>query len=154
MSKVWLEAGEIVMSGGKVTDCDACPCDTGTGTQVAVDCCGCLSMPQTWKITVAGITNQDCADCANANGTFNLVYPGTGCTWNSSTFNTLCAATGQWSLYCVSGTTWQLDLLSAGNPIASWTKAGFACLSSNVMTLSFSTTNCAGWPATITVDPV
>lgn len=155
MSKVWLEAGEIVASGGKVTLCADCPCDTGTGSVVSVSCCGCTSMPGTWELTVSGIANNICGTpggCLTGNGTFRLEYKG-GCNWESPAFD-LCGFPTTTYLLTHDGTNWTISVPPTGE--MSWSKscASFNCLGNNTMTGAPPGAGVCSWPATVQLNAV
>lgn len=68
MSELWLNSnGELIIENDELILCDDCPCDVGTGSYFAHDCCGCEVVSNKYLIEVGGtITkktgNPDCTE--------------------------------------------------------------------------------------------
>lgn len=162
----------------------SCCCDWGyqvRGLELIPDCLGCPEgMVKCWELTVAGITDNLCTLCDNANGTFILEYVGF-CSFWSPTFSAQFISSGdcftstsyRWDLTYFSGglggTRWLIRLVG-GSVLATWTSAvtfdgtpppGWNCKGSN--TLDFVSTAapgisapnpaCTNYPATLTITP-
>lgn len=138
LSQVQTLGGDASGSSGPVapitTGCSACPG-------------GCFI---TWTApAVSGISG---GGCAGYNTTITLVYSGTGCQWNS--VEEWGAGRPKWIMTLTSGPNAQLNATGSGGAIdAIYVLTGsWACLGAT-NTLSFLTaTNCAGWPATLTLS--
>lgn len=140
--------------------------------ELTSECCGCAAMPANWSLVVAGVTNNTCSECNSYNGTFTLAFFGTDnsgfgveCIWHAGAIN-VCNPGGPenyiWHLQCYREFGYfELSPVMLGSPgstqapvyrksIASWN-----CLGANTLTLvTYDDTNCANWPATLTVTPV
>lgn len=118
-------------------------------------CCGCEASPNTWAMTVAGVTNATpvtCTECPSFNGDWQLVYRG-GCRW-SAVHPGVCTPGTPWSLSCNAGDgLWTLTTSAA--PVAAvYTLAvsAWRCFGPNVMTLTTpDTVRCSSFPPTLTL---
>lgn len=141
-------------------------CCGGSGTFCCNDC---AQIPFQWLLVVAGIFDgTDCEFCSQYNGTFILKWTGQGpilpsCNW--SDFRQLVPNCGPQELgQCTGHTTWSLGY-SAPNwflspnvdfaPTYSLPGSQWRCLESNTLLLQIpaDTTDCDGWPETLTVVP-
>lgn len=142
-------------------------------------CCGvegCAACPSTvyqWQITISGVTNSGCANCAaDYNGTFILTQSGpSSCTWLSAEQSTCLCGGGaglgvRWSLGHSFGGVWILrawgDRLGSGVRIAAWSSVGSninptTCLNGSTVSLTsictLSGNTCNNWPATVNFTP-
>lgn len=146
---------------------EGCPCEEDIPT-TGDNCCACDASPITWELTVAGVTNGTCTDCATAyNGTFRLVYdPDTGpCLWCCDNGDVIGPCAGPpspcnvWTLQC-SGGVWiatpQLLPAPLTNAYFYTQRTPWNCLGENILDLvtpGSPDTNC-NWPATVTVRPI
>ena len=134
-------------------------------------CAACATTPSQWSLTLSGITNNACSDCASFNATWVLDHaPGTGgafgdvnCRWAVSTG--ICETPdgtllGAIKLFRDTGTSlWWLTFGFSGignNAVYVLSTGSFDCFTSNVMNRQSSETllKCSGWPATVTVTPI
>ena len=91
--------------------------------------------PQAWSITISGITNDNCTDCANYDGTYTLasfIETGGVCTWSAgAVFDDECSIDGfgtrgiSLKIY-QSGADFiidvQMDLNTSGSEDLKWSK--------------------------------
>jgi len=117
----------------------------------------CASLPKGapvyYVLPAQAFTNSGCTDCANLNVKNNLSWT-SGCTWDSPNF-TLCGnSSSHWELTKLSGTTWQLQLISGAShtnyratPATAWDG-----VSPLVLTLTSAGVGCSG-PSTVTLFP-
>ena len=105
-------------------------------------------------ITVAGIANSSCTDCATWNGTFKLCYIGND-TWESPAHTgTECSHVSGDPLWRLTygGLLWTLTAVGMGTDwtqVISWTCSGI-----NTVDLSGGGSgNCTSYPTTITIQP-
>ncbi len=118
------------------------------GIATTTDCPQCNPAPRQWVVSVAGVTNGSCSDCARLNGTLLFTHA-TGCYWPSNTVYP-CGITDPCFLeYQPANTRWELFVgATYARAAADWN-----CLGSNVMSL-VTPTGCNNWPATLTVEPL
>lgn len=131
--------------------CDAGSCSCPEGNE---DYC--------YEVTIAGVTNNTCPNCAPWNRTFVLIGVG-ACIYQASTTTpasdrTLSCQNQNMSadLRCESFfERWELSLRSGGTGVEYVLDAGsFDPDGSNEFSLSFATSACQGWPATVTLEKV
>lgn len=128
-------------------------------------CAQCPTAPAQWSMTVAGITNGFCTNCARWNGSWTLTNhtitgrAGGACYWSTpaeaGAAPCLFAASNspRWQLLL---TATQAELTVDGGGGGSWTLAigSFNCTGTNVLSKVSADTDCNNWPATITIDPI
>lgn len=113
--------------------------------------------PQRWQVTIAGVTNGFCADCAALNGTFILEYV-SGCTWISAPVP-FCGGSPGWRLDIgIGGAQVWLRLFGGGTGPTEKvrfrsTVAGWLNFGPNPMVFFQSGGQCVTWPFIVTVSP-
>jgi len=134
--------------------CEPC-CAEEEQTEECAECPDGMSV--CWELTVAGITNDVCAECDEMNGTFILSWV-SGCIFESPNEGALEACMGssaiRWSF--VINVFGQLTL-SANGGIATYATAGGGdvnCNDTNEVPFISSSTACQNWPATLTLEPI
>jgi hypothetical protein len=126
---------------------DTTPGGGGTGGTSSDTCGHCTVLPNSYTVTVSGISSGS-QDCSAVDGTYTLVHQSGTCSWKCDPF--LSPALWQLSL---SGDTWSL-VYSTGLVSYQKADADWNCLGSNVLAKAFEGPSCVGWPDEIQIDPV
>jgi len=128
-------------------------------------CSACAAAPAQWRMVVSGITNASCGNCNRWNGTIILTnhtlipLSGGPCFWSSpvepgfAPCSAGCANCSRWTLVLAAV---EAELLIDGLSMGVYTLplTSFDCLGTNTLTLGRGSSDCANWPATITIEPV
>lgn len=140
------------------------PPEVGTGSMIPATCGPCANIPISYRVTIAGVADNDCTGCSVFNGTHVLTFFETGqtvCHWIKLLGGSISCAgttyayivlqvdlTGNANLYlgCSDGVCTDGGTLNYRN-LATW-----ECESSNVLTVD-QQQSCTG-PATLTVEPL
>jgi len=116
--------------------------------------------PQQWQVTISGITNHTCTQCASINGVYTLSRAadfGGSCVWGGPAMP--CSFTGfQLTIYqdTVTGNV-DIKLVAIGAPpTPTWTQSNISSCSDSSYTLTGGgqgNTTC-NWPTSVTVTPI
>lgn len=122
-------------------------------------CCGCLSTPAAYAVSVSGVANSQCTNCTIYN-TSHTIHTVVGfCEWRLFGLGFLCDGDinqAEVGMVCQAGTMLLEFLCNSDPPAAQYAKplSSWTCLGSNVMTLASNRPFCTSWPASVTVIPV
>src|SRR5262245_18603676 len=122
------------------TPCDCSVCPDGT--------------PKQWKVTLSGVTNGVCTQCASFNGDFILDRQAVpGCLWSYSIPGSPCGYPALSLAISKSGSTYRLSVFIGSN--ANWlltSSTPLDCLATYTPTNTLSL-GC-NWPSTVTATPI
>jgi cysteine-rich repeat protein len=121
----------------------------------------CGTTGSTWDFTISGIGNSACgtADCGNLNGAITLnvntfPYCTTSCEWCWVGGSGACGyAIGYRLVYDSMYNRWELSDAALTGTVYITNDSDWNCSAPNIMSLFYTSADCTGWPATITVTP-
>jgi cysteine-rich repeat protein len=121
----------------------------------------CGTTGSTWDFTISGIGNSACgtADCGNLNGAITLdvntfPYCTTNCEWCWVGGSGACGyAIGYRLIYDSMYNRWELSDAALTGTVYITNDSDWNCSAPNTMDLFYTSSDCTGWPETITVTP-